>query len=358
MLVLAGLVCALCGAVPQDAARLAREYAEAVRAVNEAHAAKPVAKDEGELAAKLPASAAKVVAELVRAPDSPGAREALAAAARAALDLDRVADFTTLRERLAALDEARAREVGIVVSRSRFLAIGTNGVETRGLAALADAFDLVLDAYRDVFGLTNFSKVPGKKLRLRAHLEPKITRPPHFAPEHPFHSEVDFPVIEAAAFTSPTKEGQFLLYGLCHELGHVLAMWGDPKNEEDRHAWAHYTGVVVVEHLAETRQDAPTMQACRDVRWRSLAFEKKRLAAAKTPPGGKDADAVLARFVALHESVGPKAIGEALDALDGKEEHLLVNRVRYYSMRAFEKALLATKAGRAHKKAIEAAFAG
>ena len=61
--------------------------------------------------------------------------------------------------------------------------------------------------------------------------------------------------------------------------------------------------------------------------------------------------------VALHESVGPKAIGEALNHLDDEDQHLLINRVRYYAMRDFEKALLGTKAGRANKKAVEAAFA-
>lgn len=342
---------------PQDPLRLARDYADAVQAVNEAHLKKPLGKTEAELAAKLPASAAKAVVELAKAPDSPAVREALVTAARAALDLDRGKDFAALRERLAALDAERAKTLGILVSRPRFLAIGTHGVEESGLTAIADVFDLVLDAYRDVFGLEAFSKVPGKKLRLLVHLEAAITRPPHFAPEFPWHSQIDFPVIDAKAFTSPTKDGKFLFYGLCHELGHVIAMWGDTKNEEDRHAWAHYTGVVIVEHLATTKKDEPAIAALRDVRWRSLDFEQKRLAAAKTKPGGKDADTVLARFLALHTAVGPKAIGEALDELDRKDQNLRVNRVRYYAMRDFQKALLAGKPGQANKKAVEAAFA-
>jgi hypothetical protein len=340
----------------QDPAALAREYAAAVEAVNRAHAADPVCKDERELAKKLPSKAQKVPAALVKLGDAPAVRTALAAAANAALDLDRVDDFELLRGRLAALDAASAAAVGIVESRPRFVAIGTHGVQPAGLAAIADVLDLVLDAYRDVFGLEGFSKVPGKKLRLRVHLEPRITKPPHFAPQFPFHSEVDFPVVDATAFRSPTKDGQFLFYGLCHELGHVLAMWGDRSNEEDRHAWAHYTGIVLVEHLSAKR--APPLQDVRDVRWRSLEFERKQLAAKKVAPGPKDADTVLARLVALHDAVGPKAIGEALAALDAAGEHQRVNRVRYYAMRDFQRALLATKAGRGAKKAVDAAFAG
>ncbi len=353
------VVVALAGAVraagAQDPAKLAREYADAIEAVNRAHAERPQATDERELAAKLPANAAALPAKLAKLDGSPPLRDALVVAANAALELDRVDDFALLRARLAALAPELAAEVGIVESRPRFVAIGTHGVEPAGLAAIADVFDLVLDAYADVFGLERFSKVPGKKLRLRVHLVPKITRPPHFAPQFPFHSEIDFPVVDARTFQSPTKAGQFLFYGLCHELGHVIAMWGDRQHEEDRHAWAHYTGVVIVEHLAQQRHAA--LKDLRDVRWRSLAFERKQLAAKQVAPGPKDADTVFARLLALHDAVGPKAIGAALAALDAAGEHLLVNRVRYYAMRDFRRALLATKAGKAKKKVIDAAFA-
>ncbi len=351
------LMSTLATLLPQAPERLARDYAGAIAEINEAHAKKSLAKDETELAARLPEATAQLVDKLVAAEDAPATRDALLAAGRAALDLDRVDDFERLRARLTALDAVRAAELGIALSRPRFLARGEDGMQAEGLTAVAAAFDLVLDGYAEVFGLTDFSKVPGKKLRLRVHLVDKITRPPHFAPEFPFHSEIDFPVIDAKGFTSPTQQGQFLFYGLCHELGHVIAMWGDRQNEEDRHAWAHYTGVVLVEHLAKTQPDAPALKDVHDVRWRSLEFERKQLAAKKVVPGGKHVDAVMARFVELHDTVGPKAIGEALNALDAKHKHLLVNRVRYYSMRDFEQALIATKAGKRAKKKVEAAFA-
>lgn len=358
MLLLPSLCAALALLSPQDPARMARDYADAVEQVNRSHADKPKAKDEGGLAARLPAKAAAQVAALVACEDSPELRDALAAAGAAALDLDRVADFDALRARLAAIAPARADALGIALSRPRFLAIGEGGVHAAGLAAVADAFDLVLDGYAEVFGLTAFSKVPGKKLRLRVRLVERITDPPHFAPQFPWHSEIDFPVVDADAFASPTKQGQFSFYGLCHELGHVIAMWGDRQNEADRHAWAHYTGLVLVSHLM-AREPRPTALAdVRDERWRSLALEQKRLAAAKVEPGDDTRDAVLARLFALHEAVGPQAIGEALNALDSAGDHLLVNRVRYYAMADFEQALLATKRGKAQKKKVVAAFAG
>lgn len=354
---LAPTFAALLAVAPQEPGRLAADYAEAITALNEAHGRRPVARTEAELAAKLPAPAAKSLDRLLAAADAPAVRDALFVAGRAALELDCIDDFRRVRERLLALDGPRAAELGIALSRARFLALGRDGVEPAGLVAVADALDLALDGYEDVFGLRDFSKVPGKKLRILVHLVPAIEKPPHFAPQFPFHSEVDFPVVDRDGFASPTKQGQFLFYGLCHELGHVLAMWGDRTNEEDRHAWAHYTGVVVVEHLAAKHAASPGMKQVRDVRWRSLAYERRQLAARKVAPGGKDADTVLARFVALHDVVGPRAIGEALNALDAQDRHLLVNRVRYYAMRDFEQALLATAAGRSKKKQIAAAFA-
>jgi hypothetical protein len=343
-------------AAAQQPLQLARAYADAVDAVNRAHAERPVATTERALADELPAKAQQLPPRLAKLDDSPEVREALATAARAALHLDRTGDFELLRARLVQLAPELAADVGIAESRERFVAIGTQGMAPAGLTAIADVFDLVLDAYRDVFGLEDFSKVPGKKLRLRVHLEQRITRPPHFAPQFPWHSEIDFPVVDAHAFRSPTEDGKFLFYGLCHELGHVIAMWGDREHEEDRHAWAHYTGVTVVEHLAGT--DHAALKDLRDVRWRSLAFERKQLAAKKVVPGPKDADTVFARLLALHDAVGPRAVGEALAALAAAGKHLRVNRVRYYAMRDFHAALLATKAGRAHKKAVDAAFAG
>jgi len=66
--------------------------------------------------------------------------------------------------------------------------------------------------------------VPGKKLRGRVTLVDAIIRPPRFEPQHAFHSLVYFPVVDGETLRSPTSKGQFLQYGLCHELGHVIAV--------------------------------------------------------------------------------------------------------------------------------------
>ena len=51
--------------------------------------------------------------------------------------------------------------------------------------------------------------------------------------------------------------------------------------------------------------------------------------------------------------VGPKAIGDAINALDAKDERLSVNRVRYCTFAEPKKALLAELKDKDKKKAVE-----
>src|SRR5689334_21776902 len=109
-----------------DPTKLAAEYAKAVAEINDAHAAKPVARSEEELAKKLPDGAAKALVELAQAKESPELAAALATAGEAALDLDRVDDFERVRARLAQVAPDDARKLGIALSRPRFVARGTD----------------------------------------------------------------------------------------------------------------------------------------------------------------------------------------------------------------------------------------
>ena len=337
LLLCAALFCAA-PVAPDRSESLADAYVEAVEALNAAHAKKPKAKNEAQLRERLPKKARTALENLLELQSGDALEGSLARCARAALDVDGVEDFGRCRERLAQLDAKQAAELGAALSRERVLLLGEGGLDEDYLAHFAEVFEGVLAAYDEVFGFAEYSKVPGKKLRVRVHLEEEITRPPHFAPQYPWHSEIDFPVIDAERLRSPTADGKFLFYGLCHELGHVVAMWGSRTNEEDHHAWAHYTGVAIVEHLAGSKAPPAWLADCKDARWRSLTAERERLK--DTAPGGTSRDAVLARLFALHDEVGPRAIGDAIDALDEEDERLRVNQVRYYTFPELEGALV------------------
>jgi hypothetical protein len=329
---------------------LAETYAAAIDDVNAKHARSPGKTTEAELAKNLPVAARNAFTALLAVKSGDELLDALCMAADAAADLDFAKDFEDARARLESLAPDRAKIVGRLVSRPRFIVRGTGGLDAKYLEHFADVLDAILGAYDDVFGFAEWSKVPGKKLRVLVHLEPKIERPPHFAPEFPYHSQIDFPVDDASALKSPTSDGKFLFYGLCHELGHVIAMWGDTKNEEDHHAWAHYCGVTIVEHLANDAKSKKLLDDLNDVKWRSL--EKERDGAKKTKPSLAENVGVMALVIALHDTVGPKTIGAAINALDAQDKRLRVNKVRYYTFTELRDALVKLAANDKQKKAI------
>lgn len=351
------LACALAlGAEPpenaQSAGKLARAYADSVESVNEAHARKPGTNDEDALEGKVPKSARKGLKKLVQLDaEADGIGAALELAAEAALDLALLDDFELLRERLAEVDPALAAQVGTAHETERFLLRGIGELDEAYLVHFAGVLDAVLDGYEELFGPWEWSKVPGKKLRVRVHLEEKITRPPHFAPQFPYHSEIDFPIVDPKELSSPTSDGKFLFYGLCHELGHVIAMWGDRENEEDHHTWAHYTGVLLVEHLSQEKALAGNL---RDVRWRSL--EKERELHAETAPDPATKEGTMALWIALHDELGPRALGDAIRWLQEDSRTLRIHHVRYYGFADLERALQKTCKSKAKLRRLRELF--
>jgi hypothetical protein len=331
-------------------------YVEGVKKVNEEHARKPGKTREEELAKRLPAAASKTLEALLKAKPSPEVLDALEACGEAALDLDLLKDFERIRTRLLKDAPDRAAKLGVALSRPRYLLRGLGGLEAPYLENFAEVFDAVLAAYDEVFGFAEWSKVPGKKIRVRIHLEEKLSRPPYFAPEFPYHSQIDFPVVDGKAFTSPDREGHFFGYGLCHELGHLIAMWGNLRTEEDFHGWAHYTGLVILEKVMEAGKEKPSIARIRDKQWTSLA--KLRDEEKGIDPSLENKKGVLALLLALHDTVGPKAIGAAINYLDAQGKSFRVQHVRYYTFKEFRTALLAVLKKPEERGAVEKAFAG
>lgn len=334
----------------QDAAA----YADAVAKINDANTRQARKTPESQLGTQIPATARTALRRVLEAKPNADLANALLRCGEAALDLDQMADFDAVRTRLAEVSAPTASKLGTAVSRQRFIVRGIGEFQAGYLDQFAEIFDAILTAYDEVFGFKEFSKVPGKKLRIRVHLESAITQPPHFAPEFPWHSEIDFPVVDPAALRSPTPQGQFLFYGLCHELGHVIAMWGDLRTMEDHHSWAHYTGVTIVEHLSKSARDKPFMEALRDVRWRSLTLE--RALPDNRGPSMDNAGGVMSLFIALHDGVGSRSIGAALNLMDEQKKGTRVNQVRYCRFADFRKALDEVCKEPAQRAAIAKAF--
>ena len=73
-------------------------------------------------------------------------------------------------------------------------------------------------------------------------------------------------------------------------------------------------------------------------------------------PSLADADGVLVLLRALHETVGSKAIGAAINLLDAQGKGPRINHVRYYSMKDFKAALIQVVKDPKGKKAIATLF--
>lgn len=321
-----------------EAEKAASLWARAIRKVNDDHAKKPGDAKEDDLAARVPKEAREALERLLAMEQSDTDYcDNLVHAANAALDLDLEEEFARLQARLQKAAPARLDEPGTALSRPRFLLRGFGGLDDAYLAMFAEVFDGVLDAYDATFGFREWSKVPGKKIRVRLHLEERITSPPRFDPGFPFHSQIDFPVVDSAVFQSPTERGQFLLYGLCHELGHLVAMWGDRNDEEDLHTWAHYTGCVVVDALSRADPPPSWMKSLGDGRWRSLETLRTEVGEAK--PALLDREGVLALWLALHDTAGPRNLGAAVNLMDAEKTGPRVNGVRYYGVKDLRMAL-------------------
>jgi hypothetical protein len=340
-LCLSGLMWALGAGNPVQGGPLkdAQSYQAAISKINEAHVKQPGKIKEEELRRRLPTIAISALQKVLKTREDPELSGALVMCGEAALDLDLMDHFQQVSDRLAAVDATASAKLGSAVSKSRLIVRGIGSYEPGYLEQFAVVCEGILEAYDRVFGFAEYSKVPGKKLRFRVHVVPAITQPPHFAPQFPWHSEIDFPVVDNTRFTSPTPQGQFLFYGLCHEIGHVIAMWGDLKNMEDKHAWAHYTGTAIVEYLSERTETLDWMKDLRDARWRSLKLERE-LPANKAVPSTASYASMMALLIALHDSIGPQKIGMALNQMDESKQCRRVNQVRYYSMADFGKMLI------------------
>jgi len=64
-------------------------------------------------------------------------------------------------------------------------------------------------------------------------------------------------------------------------------------------------------------------------------------------------EGIAALLGALHEEVGPLAVGAAINHLDAKDRRLRINHVRYYTFRELEDGLLETRKAR---RAVAALF--
>ena len=130
------------------------------------------------------------------------------------------------------------------------------------------------------------------------------------------HDRVVLSMPSAEKLLRPGKSGTFVLYGLCHELGHV-AMYRVLK---DRHwlttagaeGWAHYAGSVVVDRVYQARGEKLWAHDPYDYRADGTPRLNRQLAAASPPEVAKGAGA----WMKLGDAVGHRGFLKIFESLE------------------------------------------
>ncbi|MBN1420415.1 MAG: hypothetical protein JXP34_16680 [Planctomycetes bacterium] len=208
-------------------------------------------KDEGWMIRATLAKRAKgMPAAPKKVASGPTGADAMAVAeARARFDaLEEKEDAAGMRKVVADLsrkDPDAAKDLASVIATDHVLVRYENVPDeyAKAVAALYEACDAAL---RTRFGFAEgLSPMPGK--RLHVHLlagegkELALWTSPGSAR---FPLVVNTMPTWERGFSPPGKGGPHIVYGLCHELGHVLAGW-----ENDRHQWAHYLGSLLLDEV-------------------------------------------------------------------------------------------------------------
>ena len=295
---------------------------------------------EDELREELPRKYAQLERRYADVKDPRQRAEALAQLALLYAELAWVERIEPLVEEVKDLDVAVAAKLGQFRSSDNFLA-RVVGADPKYLEAALRLAEAAREGYRELFGFEEISKVPGKRVRIVIHVDPELeTDRLYFHPSPPYHSELRLLVPETKYLTLAGKRR--LVYGFIHELGHMVAMWGEHnKVEDDRHAWAHYTGCLVVEEVYERLGNEP---------WPSwTAFQRRAsgktrlLAQIEGKESGTDSyESVLALFYRIGETWGTDVYGKAWTWLEKNRRIRRVNRVPYLWLRDLRDALAAT----------------
>jgi hypothetical protein len=202
----------------------------------------------------------------------------------------------------------------------------------RAAAAIYEVCDASL---RKRFGVrTGICTIPGQKLHL------------HFLAQKGYQlnlwtdpTSVYFPLVVNTmpnwerGLSPPERGGPHIVYGLCHELGHVLMGW-----EDCRHQWADYLGSLLVEDVASELGVEAWPQPY-EIRAEGMKRFLKKIEGVRPD---RSTDSGTARmFYDVGESFGLEVWGKALDWIKKHRQGRPFYATRLYRLDDLGDALLA-----------------
>lgn len=325
-----------------------------IERLNENYSKSKSQKGEETLWKKIPGEFKAIEDKCMKIKHDDQAASALMEVALVYAEIAHVKKTDRIRKLIKKRDPEAARKLGIFKLTDHFLIRGVN-VEEKYLDSAALLFECIHEGYEEVFGITEVSKVPGKRIRILLSVDPdKYER--HRLYYHPtpmWHSECRFVMPDPKYLTA--EGGCRIISGFAHELGHMVAMWGKYRErEDDFHAWGPYCGFTLGDYVYDKLGHKAWPQYIPD--YKRTDGIKVYKGSMGEEPGCGDHEAVSRLFYEIGERLGNKIYGKAFAWMEKTGRTRKINNVRYYWLSDLKAGLKAT-AKKKHSTWIEKAFA-
>ncbi|MFV1960136.1 MAG: hypothetical protein ACC662_12075, partial [Planctomycetota bacterium] len=142
---------------------------------------------------------------------------------------EKVNEANGLVARLAETDPEAAARLGRFDESPHFL-LRRVGMTDEAAASLLRLMEAAYDVLSEQFQLENVAGVEGKKIHLHVTLGKGLETKLFTSPRSPDYSLIVLRG-DAKALRAPTRGGPHVVYGFCHELGHVILGWEDSQHQ-------------------------------------------------------------------------------------------------------------------------------
>lgn len=206
-------------------------------------------------------------------------------------------------------------------------------IDQKYAMAVLNLCQAIHDAYKEKFGLEEISAVKGEKIRVRLEINPALKHNLWTNPASPKFSQICWNIPSENLLRPPGKGGPHIIYGFCHEFGHIVIGWKDCL-----HAWAHYTGSVIVEEIQKKLGDKAWPEPYDYQAMEGLSRLKGEIESAQPELG--TANGVAKIFYLVGEKYGTDIFGKALDKVKQSTDYEAFHSVKLYYLKDLKKALI------------------
>ena len=253
------------------------------------------------------------------------------------VDLAYIKRIERIRDMLAKRSTDYLIKLGTFRLTDNFLLNGIN-VEKKYMDAAAGLFECYCRGYAEIFGITNISKVPGKKIRVVLDVDAEKYKQIrlYYHPTPMWHAETRYEMTDTKYLT--VAGGRRLISGFGHELGHMVVMWGKHRvREDDFHAWGPYCGFTLGDYVFDKLGKKAWPDYIPDYKRTDGTRYLKSKAADK--PSCADYEGCLKLFMVIGDTLGTQIYGKAFAWMAKYNRTRKINNVRYYWMKDLKDAL-------------------